>query len=126
MPAYAMWKVSNQQMPPGCEAKCISYVAQLASAGSDSLNLSQQIVQGLIDQIQSVFIDNSGNAQAIALNMQGTNQTVTIPGHSQGWVPILVVREAAVFTFTSSGAVNVPFFFVNVPMPAATPKWSEV
>jgi hypothetical protein len=70
-----------------------------------------------------VYIDNSLNGSAFTLTVAGTNMNVTARANSQGWYPLFCPNPPR-FTFASSGGVNVPVFFGNMPMPSAT--WDTI
>ena len=116
---FPVWNVSNQQMPPGCQGRTITYVSQLSGTQTDTLDLTQAVLQKTIDQIQSVFVDNSLNGSSVSIQCRASNHKVVIPKNSQAWMPILVVQGSEFFDIASSGGVVVPLFFCNVPMPAA-------
>lgn len=110
--------ISNQSEPPGCKGKVLQYTSPLSAVTTDELDLRQFILRGYINAIQGVFIDNSANGSSVTLTCQGTGQTVSCPPGYQGWFPLLVIPGTEVFTIASSGSSDVPFFFVNIPMPA--------
>ena len=114
---------SNQQFPANCQTKSVDYIAQLASASLDTFDLTNLEMTGQIDNIQSMFVDNSANSASVSATFSLSNQKVVIPPYSQGWIPIIAPKPAKV-AFASTGGVNVPFFFVNVPMPAEV--WSTL
>lgn len=112
--------VSNQSTPASSQAKTLPYLARLAGSSSDTLDLTNQQAQGVIDQIQSVYVDNSGNGAALSITST-TGQVIICPAESQGWFPVLS-SNPPVFQFASGGGTDVPLFFTNVPMPVGT--WS--
>ena len=111
-------QVSNQSMPKLGWAKTLPYTARLATLLTDSLDLTNAVSQGIIDQIQSVWIDNSNGALPFVLLVDGVGQATICPAYSQGWFPILTTYPQQ-FTFSGSGA-DVKLFFNNVPMPVGT------
>ena len=117
--ALAARNVSTQSMPPGCQAKCVTYVSPLSAAPTDELDLRQFILNGFINAVQSIFVDNSQNSGgSVRITMQGTNQTISCPASSQGWFPALVVPGDEVFEISCPLATSdVPLYFVNIPMP---------
>lgn len=110
-------RVSNQAMPETAVIKTMPILAVLSGATEYVVDAQQALVQKKIDRIQSVFIDNADNPETVTLLCNITNMRVVIPPNSQAWMPILVT-ENPVFTFRSTGNIDVPFFFCNVPMPA--------
>jgi hypothetical protein len=124
MPAgLSAQSITNQSFPIGCDGKIVTYVAQLASAATDTLDLRNFIQNGQFTTPQAVLIDNIANTADVSLTLQITNVKITMRAGRQGWIPIPVIPGTEVFTFASSGGVNVPFFFVNIPMPLGV--WGE-
>lgn len=117
-------KTSNQMMPAANAIKVLPYRARLDLGPSTvELDLTNAQTSGVIDQIQSIYIDNSGNLQPVTVGCSLTNQTVTCPPQSQGFFPLLIAMPPKI-TFTSTGAVIVPVWLINVPMPVGA--WSAV
>lgn len=114
--------VSNQAQPAANIGKTLPYTAKLASATTDQLDLTNAQALGTIDQIQTVYIDNSGNASPISLTLN-SGQTITCPANSQGYFPLFSVNPP-VIDFASNGGVNVTVFFGNMPMPVG--NWSAI
>ena len=112
--------IANQNSPVGCLSKAIRYTAQLLSSVNDTLDLSAQTQNGTIDQIQSVYVDNSLNGSPITILCLETGHSLIVPAVSQAFLPVFCQFPAThvTFLFSSGGAVNVPLFFLNQPMPA--------
>lgn len=106
-------RINSQNMPPGA-SKSLKYPFTLPANGQLTFDLQQQQASGQIENIQSVFIDNSGNASAITLYSSGPNFNVVCPPYSQGMFPILV---SSVARFVLSGSGSGALYFLNVPMP---------
>jgi hypothetical protein len=80
----------------------------------------------LAHPIQSCFIDASqvpyGNT---VLQVFGTGQRIVVPPASQGYYPLLMTTNSAIFTLINGSNINVnisaPFsvFFLNVPFVAS-------
>jgi hypothetical protein len=110
--------VASQSMPPGCQAKVVAYTTPLSGQTEDVLDLRQLVLTGYINAIQSLYIDNSLNGQNIVVRSLSVGQNIVCPANCQGYFPILVVPGAEQFGIASTGSVDVPLFFGNVPMPA--------
>ena len=116
--------VSSQSSPANCQAKALTYVAQLAAFAEDQLDMRQFILNGNFTTPQAVYIDNSANGAVFTLFISAVNMEITIQANSQGYFPIPVVSQAEVFDFFSSGGVNVTVVFFNVAMPVGV--WKSV
>lgn len=112
-------KIINQTFPLGCDGLVLPYVALLSATGADSLDMRNFIQNGHFSTPQSVFIDNIQNGADVFMQAQITNMIICMRAGRQGWIPIPIIPGAEAFAFSSTGGVNVPFFFVNIPMPAS-------
>jgi len=70
---------------------------------------------GLIDGIQTVYIDNGLNGSAVTLTVTQTQQAITAPPNSQGYYPIFM-PDPPLATITSAGNVIVKCIFLNVKL----------
>jgi hypothetical protein len=79
-------------------------------------DLSQQFQQKQIDNVQTVFIDNSSNPQIVTFLCPITGQTITCPPNAQGTFPV-ISGDPPQFTITSIGStVKVKFILLNVKL----------
>jgi len=78
--------------------------------------------QSFISIIQGVYINNYLNDDVLTMTIQGTNQTLTFPANSMGYLPLLVSKPSQI-TVSSQGQVTVQLIFLNVPVPAII--WPE-
>lgn len=101
--------------------KSIPVTLNFANQQSFNVDLTLLQQRGFIKTIQSVWVDNSQNASALSIQVAGSNQTVKIPGNSQGCLPIFVPASAQ-FVISCAGGQNATIYFTNVPLPAAV--WS--
>jgi hypothetical protein len=93
------------------------------ATGSNGLpiafDLAQEEERGALDMVQSVFIDNSLNAQSIRLTLAGVGgagHTIGLPANFQGYFP-LPVEGIARFTASTTGLIIIPMIFYNVALP---------
>jgi len=78
---------------------------------------------GTIGFVQSVYIDNSGNANPFTITFPGTQQSITVKGRTQGYYPIVPFQGTfswAASTLVAPATVNV--IFMNVQFEAA--QWA--
>jgi hypothetical protein len=85
------------------------------------LDLTNLNLQGYMEAVQTMFIDNSLNAQSLSILCSVTNQNIIIPPQSQGYVPTLQPNPS-VLTLTTTGAVLVTVQLLNFYIPPAV--WS--
>lgn len=70
-----------------------------------------------VTMIQSALVDNSQNMQAVTLQIDASQQIISVGPQRQLFVPILATRSAFALTVASTGAVPVAIHFFNVPVP---------
>ena len=121
MPVRASFQIPNKAVP--VEGGVGIPVAEIIPAGgSISHDFGLEQTSGAIGFVQSVFIDNSQNANAYTLSLAGTQQQIIVKGHTQGYYP--VVPFTGTFQWTSAmnagGIVNL--IFMNVRFEAA--QWA--
>jgi len=105
--------------PPLEGPKAVPFVCGFSALiTSIPIDLTLLFERKSITQIQTVFIDNSANAQEFTLTSLGTNQAIVAGANSQGYYPVLATVPPK-FTASTPGAVNVSLQFLNVPMAAA-------
>lgn len=81
------------------------------------LNFLLTMGQQYMSQVQGVYVDNAANSEPVTFNVGVINQTLEFPANSQGYIPLLVPKNAEL-TVASEGAVTVRMIFLNVPVPA--------
>ena len=86
------------------------------------VDLTQLKNLGQIEIVQSVFIDNSQNNQAIVVTVFGTTQSIAVGPTSQGVYPILVTDKAR-FTVSSAGNGKAQIQLINAQLPPA--QWAS-
>ena len=69
--------------------------------------------------IQTLYIDNSNNANPATVTTGIAGQAITCPAGVQGYFPALVPSQQAKFTIATSGmAGSTTIYFLNMPLPA--------
>jgi len=118
---------SNIQSANGfqpCEGpRCLSYNLDFSAATEYDFDLTQQQQQGQFTTLQTVYIDNSSNAAALTLTVQGTNQVITWAPNTQGFVTI-VSQVPAKFSISTSGGILIAVQLMNFYIPPA--MWKTV
>lgn len=116
---YPSQMMPNKGVPLGA-----SYTAKTATGGPDNLDITSLLQNRRIDQIQAVYIDNSGGSEPFVLQVVG-GINITAPAQSQGWYPCPVAVPSLSSQFIFSGAsADVDLLFLNVPMPIG--QWGTV
>jgi hypothetical protein len=90
-------------------------------------DLDAQNIQSLgwIQYVQTVFIDNSANADALVLTVDpnGSAQQIIAGPNSQGYYNALCPNPVKM-SFVTAGGVVVPIYLTDVAIPGAV--WSTV
>jgi hypothetical protein len=87
-------------------------------------DLSQLVARGVETTIQSVYVDNSANPQAVTLMVSGTGQVVIVPANQQGIYPLFFTGAPSLMIFVPTvGAANsvTRCHYLNVPANTAGP-----
>jgi hypothetical protein len=103
--------VSNNQVPTE-GPKVIPVTLDFSAGQSFLVNLSYQQQQLQISQIQSVYIDNSLNAEPLVLSIGNNLQSVSIPGGMQGYLNI-DCPNPPIITATCTGGERAKVIFQN-------------
>lgn len=84
-----------------------------------TVDLTNEYIDGKLDFIQSVWIDNADNNSALDLTFAGgpTNYRVRAQANSQGWYPVTWPKGAFRMSANSNGGVKVNILLTNFAMP---------
>lgn len=83
-----------------------------------NFNLQDLQMKQKLEQVQSLFIDNSLNPAALSITSRGTGQVMTVPGFWQGYLPVLCTASNPHLSFLTTGTPTVNVQLINAPMPA--------
>lgn len=118
------WPVSNGYAPAG-GPRALPITLDFTTVTSIALDLLQEIEAGVINIVQSVYVDNSANPNALTLIWDQTNQRVVIPANAGGIWPVITPKDAPrLIASTLATGVIVGIILLNVPMPLT--QWGPV
>ncbi len=81
------------------------------------MDMQPEISAGHIDFISGVYVDNSGNADVLEIEVAGIGQKVKIPAHKQSYMPLLCTDNAELtFRTTPNNQLLIPLFVLNFPV----------
>jgi hypothetical protein len=108
--------VYNQRIPD--ERGPIALNIRYDLAGTDELiiDLASAVDRRIIDQVQTIYFNNTSTNVDVTLTIDATNQVLVLPGSSCGYIPVLVPQVPKLI-MTGSGASG-QIILLNVPMPA--------
>ncbi|MGI0012236.1 MAG: DUF1859 domain-containing protein [Nitrososphaera sp.] len=75
--------------------------------------------------VQTVYIDNGGNANAVTLTIRGTNQRIIVSPNSQGYYALLASPQALDIIVEATAGI-VRFHFINIAMIGQLTNWKTV
>lgn len=111
---FVTLSTNNNVFP--CEGpKCIPIKFIFLGAETQEIDLVQQVQSNKISLIQSLYVDNSTNAASIDIVSDVTDQLITVPANSQGYVQLLGANPPR-FSVTATGAANVTIHALNFPV----------
>jgi hypothetical protein len=104
---------------PEAGSMAISETLDFTAGTLLAIDLTQEYLQGKMDFIQSVFIDNADNSSVTDLIFSGgpIAQRIRAQANSQGWYPVSWPHGAARLTASTQGGVKVNVIFANFAMP---------
>lgn len=109
--------ISNSRDPMENPAT-LPFTFDFSANAVQTIDLTTMLQRGTISGIQTMYFDNSGNAGVVIVSIEGTEQVITMPSNSQGYVPVLCSNPIRI-TFDGTAAVAAPVNveLINVPMP---------
>lgn len=98
--------------------KCLGDTLDFSAVAQINLDLTQEETTGQIDYIQTLYVNNSDNLNALEFLFEGTNQLLTIPAGASGIWPVFVTGPVRCkVTTTIAANLLIPILWINVPMP---------
>lgn len=99
--------------------KALAIVLDFTLAASYFIDLTLQVQQGIIQTIQTLFVDASQSQNEITFQMAETGQTIIIPNNCQVYMPVLMGSPPR-FTASATLSVNtgiIPVQLLNFALP---------
>lgn len=110
---YTVLDVLNNKFP--CEGpRVVRIDCDFSTASTINVDLKILTQQGKINDIQSLFIDNSDNSAPLIILVSIQNQRIIIPAYSQAYITIL--SNTPQFSVSTTSAFIVPIFAQNFPV----------
>lgn len=111
----AQTAVLNALVPPE-GPKVVAVPIDFSVFATAEIDFTIAMAQAKITAVQSLVLDNSGNASSVNIQVEGTLQSITAPARSQGVYAVISANRPK-FTVSSAGGVPVTLLFLNVPLP---------
>lgn len=116
---YVGYRIANGLAPRNLP-KALTVDLDFSLQASYHINLELATERDRIDFVQSIFIDNSQNAQPLTITFWVSRQTVVCPPNAQGYFPVYVPEAPKMDISLPATVANTDtrIQFLNVPMPA--------
>lgn len=90
-----------------------------SAVASYSVDLFTETADGIINAVQSMFVDNASNNNALTITLLDTLQRIVIPARSQAVVPFFgsKVPTFTIATTQVDGMAAIPIYLINMPLP---------
>lgn len=105
-PVQSFPKQGNRELP---------WIYDFTATASINDDLGPEMQTGQIDEIQSIYIDNSANLSPVTFIFNGIYNVTAKPG-TQGIYPVIAAGLVKILA-QSAGAVKVPVIFSNTAKP---------
>lgn len=98
--------------------KALPVTLDFSEKAEQAFDLVLENTEGVIDYIQSIYVDNSDNPNTVEFIFGVTNQRLVVPAGAQGNWPVIAPSQTRIFTrSTVDPKARVNVLLMNVPMP---------
>ena len=104
--------VGNDTKTHARDGRSIGIDIPLAPNVATTVDPSSLISGHLIEAIQGLFIDNSGNSSPLYLYVSGTLLKYVVDPYTQGYISI-ISNDSSIYTFITAASVTVRAVFLN-------------
>jgi hypothetical protein len=111
--------VTNMKWPE--QGPTSSFLGSFAMPNTYTIELNKHETSAKVDLPQTLFFDASLSTGSVILTFSGTQQTLTLPAQSAGYIPIVTTDQPS-FTIVGAGGGSIGLTFLSVPLPASV--WS--
>lgn len=120
-PAFGVFNgLAPEELPKG-----LPYTYDFSTDTAVSFDLQLENTNGIIQMVQSVYVDNSDNNAALTLRFTITGQRLVVPANSQGIWPVIAPLQTQITASTTPAAdLRVHIILLNVPMPYT--QWGPI
>lgn len=110
----------NVGYAPSEGPKGMPFVASFAAQADFDINFLIEESIGQIAFIQSVWIDNSQNANGLTITWDLLGQVIAVKKHTQGTYPVIAGKNPTCRISSTAGDYTAKLIFLNIPLPFAT------
>lgn len=110
------WPVAYGEAPRhGSRAMAINLNFSVESPVN--INLTDDQMHMKLEFIQSIYVDNSLNPNALTFTCRTTNQIITVPATWQGYIPLVAPTDNPKISFATPGTLIIPVQLLSYPVP---------
>lgn len=111
------WDVAFGQFPTK-GSRALPQLLDFTQESPVNVNLSYEQESLRLEFVQTLYIDNSSNANDLTMTMRATGQAMIVLAGWQGYLPVLATADNCHISFSTSGTPKIPVQFLSFPMPA--------
>jgi hypothetical protein len=116
----AAFPIFNGYAPVSGGAKGMPITFDFSTLASIDFDLIIESASGLMENVQSMWIDNSANPRSLTLTFTQTGQRVVVPKFAQGTWPVSSPDGLrCTISTTAQDGLKIPVILLNVPMAMA-------
>lgn len=110
--------IFNGYAPLKTGPKAIPITLDFTTLAERDFDLIDATARGVIDFVQSIWVDNSDNDNSLTLTFSQTAQRLVVPANAQGIWPVIAPQGLRCVATTTPGVgVICQIILMNVPMP---------
>lgn len=111
----ASYQVFNGLAPADGQPKSLPYTFDFTNSATVTLDLLLEEIQGVIEFVQGIYVDNASNANPVTFVFPITKQRLIVPAFTQGIYPV-IAPEATRIVATATIGMTVAVQLLNVPV----------
>lgn len=116
MPVRGTFPMPNTQKPVSGPIG-LPITLDFTGITTQDIDLALELQSGTIDYVQSVYIDNSANANALTLTFGGAQYKIVCKANFQGIFPVIAPVGIVRFTAACAGNPKIPIILFNTVVP---------
>lgn len=116
--------VKTASLPKGDKATCVPLTIKLDASGSGQFYSEGGDGSSVfaVKDFQTIYIDNSANAEKLNVTCNGTLISFSVPANSQGYFPVVCPIGSFGLAFDGAADVEIPVALFDVMLPTAVWK----
>jgi hypothetical protein len=108
--------LDNQEIPDE-GGKSLAVFLDFSAQDTFGLDVSLLMQRGIISMLQTLFVDMSNTDQPLQIFFEGSRQTITCKGRTQGYYSVLAPNPVKMTLRCPGGPLGLQLYLINVPIP---------